>query len=608
MISLDLITHEPSLIIQIGLILILATLIALIARLLKQPIIPAYIAVGLILGPIGFGLIQDQEIIRSISELGIAFLLFVVGLEINIKRLKYVGLVASVGGVIQVVAIYILSLLIATELGFPFFESIIIGLVMAFSSTMLVIKLLADSEKLDTLHGKIILGILLIQDLIVIIAMALLSTVGDLQISTVALAILKGVGLFAMAFLLGKYVLPSVFNFAARTKELLFLTSLTTLFIFAILAHILDFSIAIGAFIAGLAIAGLPYNLDVEGRVKPLKDFFATLFFVSLGMQLTLTFPQGLLLKAAILLGVVIIAKPIIIMLTTSLFGYEKRISFLTGSNLGQLSEFSLILVTLPFVFDKISQELFSMVILLTIVTMLLTSYTYEFSNAFYRIFSPFLKILDLLRIKKKKLEYLRKHSNKEILLAGKHRMGSILYEELKRVKKRIIVIDHNPEVIRKMINNQQACIYGDIHNTEILDKAGLKRIKIIISTIPHEDDNLFLLAYTKSVNPRIKVFVTAGHLHQAAKLYAQGADYVILPHLLSGERVSSLLRKTLKDKSYVKSLGREHKKYLRYILKKGIATNHDRSNTKINKKKAKKIAKKTAKMRKKFKKKKKKR
>jgi Kef-type K+ transport system membrane component KefB len=379
---------------EIGLVVILATILSFIVRLFRQPLIPAYIIAGLILGPIGLGLIKDAVAIRALSELGISFLLFVVGLEINLKKLKYVGPAAIFGGLIQIVLIYFVGFYSALHFGLAQFEAIIIGLVLAFSSTMIVIKLLSDTEQLDTLHGRIVLGILLIQDLAVLIAIPLLATLGSFSISVVGIVLLKTLALVAIAFLFGKYIFPGLFSFAARLEELLFMSSVTVLFLFTLLAHFLEFSIAIGAFIAGLSLANLPYHHDIRGKVNSLKSFFATLFFVSLGMQLT-SFNTSMFTQLLVSFLIVIALKPVIIYIIVRLFGYEKRTAFLAGLSLGQISEFSLIIVTLPFVFSLLPASTFSMVILLAIITMILTSYILEFQDKIYMAYLPLLNLIE---------------------------------------------------------------------------------------------------------------------------------------------------------------------------------------------------------------------
>ena len=299
---------------DIGLIIIVATIVGYLARLLKQPLIPAYILTGLIIGPI-LGLVEDSNVILTLSEIGIAFLLFVVGLELNLKKLKDVASIAIFGGLMQFILLFISGFLIAIILGFVKTESVYIALIVAFSSTMVVVKILSDKRELDTLHGRIIIGFLLMQDLIAIIALSILTTLNNFSMAILVIALLKGIILLSVAVIASKFILPSLFRFAAKSQELLFLMALTTCFSFCIFANYIGqimmyffslpffenvilgnvlellkpgFSIAIGAFIAGVSIANLPYNVEIIGKVKPLKDFFATIFFVSLGLELLL--------------------------------------------------------------------------------------------------------------------------------------------------------------------------------------------------------------------------------------------------------------------------------------------------------------------------------
>ena len=555
---------EQGLLTDIGFLIIIATLLAFLAKLLKQPLIPAYILAGVILGPLVFGVIRDEVLIRHIAELGIAFLLFVVGLEINLKKLKYVGNVATIGGLIQVTLVYVIGYLAALRLGFGQFEAVILGLVVTFSSTMIVIKLLSDKGEIDTLHGKIVLGILIIQDIIVILALALISTFGNFDPMLIFYALMKGLSLFVLAFACGKFIFPRIFRFAAKSNELLFLSSLTVMFIFSIIAYMLDFSIAIGAFLGGLTLAHLPYHLDIIGKVNPIKSFFATIFFVAIGMELAPFSITQMLLPLLVLFFIIMLIKPTILFLITMFFGYEKRTSFLTGLSLAQNSEFSIILISLPFVLNLISKELFSSVIFLTVLKMILTSYLLEFKSSIYNVFSPFLTLFEKLPIPgKKKLEYLKRSKHKEVLLIGRHRMGGIFYDTLTRLRKSIIVIDNNPDIIRKMVNREESCIYGDLTSPEVLQKANLEKIKIIISTVPNEEDSIFLLNHVKKLNPKIKLLVTASHAYEANKLYKLGADYVILPNILSGEKVSLMLKNSLKDKSYLRKMKNKHTKFL---------------------------------------------
>ena len=549
---------------SIGLIIILATFMGYLAKLIKQPLIPSYIIAGVILGPLGLGLIHDEEAVKSLSEIGIAFLLFIVGLEIDLKKLKTVSAVSTFGGILQVALTFAAGFLTAIFLGFNQLTSIYVGLVVAFSSTMVVIKLLSDKEELDTLHGRIILGILIIQDLMVILALSLLTTFMNFSYIVLVSAIGKGLILLIISILVSKYILPPFFKFAAKSQELFGLLAISVCFAFAMLAHLTGFSIVIGAFIAGVGLASLPYNIDIIGRMMSLKDFFSTIFFISLGMQLVLIGTSMIIPLIALTLFVVFL-KPLIVMTLTTLFGYEKRTSFLTSMSLGQVSEFSLVMVTLAYYqFAHVTQEFFSMIVLLTVITITLTSYFIKHDNFIYLKISNSLKIFEKLSIDRKKLGYKRSDHKTQIVIFGCDRMGHIFLDALKKLHKAIKVVDFNPEIIDRLMKKKISCIYGDIMNTEILNSLKLENVKLVISTIPSETDNEFLIEHVKSKNIKIKIVVTSNHVQQAINLYESGADYVILPHVIGGKKVSGFLTSVVKGK---KDLTEVRKKHLRELL-----------------------------------------
>ncbi len=553
---------------DIGLIIIVATIVGYLARLLKQPLIPAYILTGLIIGPL-LGLVEDSNMILTLSEIGIAFLLFVVGLELNLKKLRDVASISIFGGLMQFVLLFAFGFLIAATLGFLTIEATYVALIVAFSSTMVVVKLLSDKRELDTLHGRIIIGFLLMQDLIAIVALSILTTLNNFSMAILVIALLKGVILLSVAVIASKFILPSLFKFAAKSQELLFLMALTTCFFSSIFANYIGqiiiyvfkipffnfvladsvlnllkpgFSIAIGAFIAGVSIANLPYNVEIIGKVKPLKDFFATIFFVSLGLELLLGEMRTILVPLIIFTLFVIIFKPLLTMVICSLFNYKKRTSFLSSISLAQVSEFSLIIVAQGLILGHISKGVFSLTILLAIITIALTSYLIQFDNNIYVKLSVFLQIFEKIGTRTKKMEYIPEDKKTDIILCGYNRIGYSIVKTVQKMKKSLLIVDFNPDVIKRLIARKVPCIYGDIGDSEILERIGLNKAEMVISTVPEEQDNLLLIKKTKDVNKRALIFVTANQVDEALTLYDAGADYVILPHLLGGDHVSILL------------------------------------------------------------------
>lgn len=558
-------SFPQSLLFTVGLVLIVATFFAYIAKVFKQPLIPAYIIAGLVLGPMGLKIIQDVDIIQSLSEIGIVFLLFIVGLEMDLKKLKSVGMVTVITGILQVILTFLAGYAIALLLGFDATNAMYAGLVIAFSSTMIVIKLLFDEDELNTLHGRIILGVLFMQDLIVILVLMVLGTNGIFSFSALGTSLFKLAILLLIAFIVNRFIAFRIFRFAAKSSELLFLLSVATCFVFAMGAYLLDFSIAIGAFFGGVTLANLPYNLNIVARISSLKDFFATIFFVSLGLQLVFTTISSLIFPFFVLLALVLILKPLIIMVILSFLGYDKRNSFVSSVAMAQISEFGLILVLTG---QNVSKELFSITILLAIVTIALTAYIMKYEIYVYNKFSRFLSIFEKLSKKHRQIGFEYK-DHPEIILFGANRVGGTFLRTYHHLKKKVLVIDFNPEIIEQLKKEMTPCMYGDITNLEILRRVNFSSAKVVISTVQREQDNIFLLNYVKAIRSDALVILTSKTIDEAIVLYNAGADYVLVPTVKSGEIISGLLGKYLEDKKGLSKLKQEHMKTLKMERKK---------------------------------------
>lgn len=533
---------EANIFFEIGLIMVLATMFAYLARILNQPLIPAYVLAGLILGPF-FHVIENEQVIHTLSEIGIAFLLFIVGLEIDIRKLWSVGPVSIMGGLTQMVAVFGVTFIAMGAFGFSSLTATYLGIVAALSSTMVVIKLLSDKKEIDTLHGRIVLGILLVQDIAAIIALFILGTLGNLSVTSFVLQLANGIIVFILAVLAGRYILPKLFHYAARNQELLFVSTIAIAFSFAIVFSKIGFSVAIGAFVAGVILASLPYAPGMVGKIKPLRDFFAVMFFVSLGMQLVITTLWDFLFPLVVLSIIVIIFKPIILMFLTSFYGYKKHTAFMAGISLAQVSEFSLIIATLGLLSGHITEEIFSMTIIMAVFTILTTSYFMQFSERFFSRFGKHFHFLDKFSPDSTSLELkAKKRPKNHIVLCGHNRIGHSIVNKLKTMKKPLFVIDYNPEVIKHLVKQKVPCVYGDIEDEEVLERANLENASMLISTVPLRQESMMLIHKAKTLHPNIVVFVTANDIDTALDLYKEGADYVILPHLLGGEHVSFLL------------------------------------------------------------------
>lgn len=535
---------------DLSLIIILSTSLAIILWKFKQPPILAYIIAGALIGK---GLIK--EYFYLFSDLGVAFLLFLVGIELSLNKIKNLGVVSTVIGIGQIIFTGFFGYLLCFLLGFSHISSLYISIALTFSSTIIIIKLLSEKNDLDTLYGRIAVGFLLVQDFFAVIALLFLGigAPSSQSLSAILRAIFSGIELFALSFLFGKYILPKIFNSISKSQELLFLSSISWCLFFMYIAYIMNFSVQIGAFLAGISLASLPFSYEISAKIKPLRDFFVVLFFVLLGTQLSLKINFSVIILSLF----VLIGNPLIVYLLMILLRYRKRTSFFASLATAQISEFSLILANLGVSLGHISQETFSIIATVGAITIAISSYMIIFSEKLYKIFSSFLFERKITVEKFKVPKNLKNH----IILIGCHRLGYSILEYLKEAKKRFIVIDFNPEIIKMLEKNNVSYIYGDATDTEILDKANIKKSILIVSTIPNLEENIFIVNKAKSLGKYI--IVTANHLMDAKELYNAGADYVILPHFLGGEKVKSLLQNIFKDIKIINKIRNNHINYI---------------------------------------------
>lgn len=546
--------NSQTVLFELGIVIIVAALFGYISRILKQPLIPAYLLSGILLSPLVFGVIKNTELIRNLAEIGIIFLLFLIGLEMDIGKLKSVGRATLITGLFQIVLTFIFGYWLALQIGLGAKDATYAGIILASSSTMIVLKLLVDENKLHTLHGRIVLGILFVQDIFVILAMGLL--LGNTSLNPASALIKVGTFLILIvtAYLINRFIASKIFHFAAKSGELLLILSLAVCFLFALLASALGYSVAIGAFLGGITIGNLPYTTNLIGRIGSLKDFFSTIFFVGLGLQLPTISFSSLVQPFFLFLLAIIIFKPFIIMLFLAILGYDKRNAFASGILLGQVSEFGLILALSA---SDMSPTLFSLTILLGIISIGLTSYIAKYELWIYNHLNFLLTPLDKLAKKKKILGY-DHHTQKTVVLFGCNRMGGTLLASLRSLKNDLIIVDFNPDVIVRLQKEKISCVYGDMTNTEVLKNINPRNLRLIISTVPSRQDSLALLKQLKTFRSKALVFVTAETLDDAIALYSACADYVIVPHIMSGEHIGHILNKYVNDPEGLRKVRKE--------------------------------------------------
>lgn len=556
-----------NLLVDIGVVIIVAAIFALLVKAIKQPYIIGYILAGIVIGPIGLGWVSDYDSIITLSELGIVFLLFIVGLELDIRKVKHLGFAAFVTGIGQIIFTFLITMIFLNSLGFELIQILFLSLAFTLSSTIVVIKLYSDRNEMNTLHARIALGILLVQDFVAVMALTMITSITDISVPVILGALFKSLGIFSFAILMGTFALKPLFRKVAGSRELLTLFAVAWLFVMVLISYKLEFSIAIGAFLAGVSMAALPFTTEIVSKTTSLRDFFATIFFVALGMQVLI--PTDWTVPIVISLFV-LIGNSFIVLVIMSVLGFKSRVAFTTGIGVAQISEFSLILGALGLEIGIIDKELMSIIALVAVITFIGSSYMVTQEKMLYRILRKPLKLFEKLSTKKLDFGFKPDQFQEEALLFGGNRIGHSVLSEFKKLKLKFLVVDFNPEIIRRLTAQKIPCLYGDGGDPEILSKLNFKKVKIVVSTITGINENLLILKRAKSKRKKTTVIVTATDIEDALTLYKAGAHYVILPHFLGGERLSLLVRETHKDLKRLIDVKFKHLKELKERQKLG--------------------------------------
>lgn len=548
---------------EIALVVVSAVFAGFIAHVLRQPVIIGFLAAGILLGYSDYIELTHLGLIENLSSIGVALLLFLVGLEMNLKELKHVTGSALLVGLGQIIFTFGLGFLIASFLGFATVAALYIGIALTFSSTIIIIKLLSEKKDLNSLYGQVALGILLVQDFVAILFLILIPGLGGGEgiLLNVVYTLLKGFGLVMLIFIASK-VLPKVLESIGRSQEMLYLFGIAWALGVSALSGAVGLSVEVGGFLAGLALASSSTHFQIGARLRPLRDFFIILFFVSLGAQALHGETHIQLIPAVVFALFVLVGNPLIVMFLMGALGYRSRTSFLTSMSIAQISEFSLIVVALGYNVGHIEQGVVSLVTLVGIFTIFVSSYFIVYGGRLYQIFRPVVKVFEF---RKKFIEDLPKTFElaNHVVLVGAHHMGGSILEALVNAKVDFVVVDFNPEVIKDLKESDIPVIYGDIVDPDIRERTQLAKARVVISTIPTFADNLGIIKATKRRGKKIRVVVTAENEWEANELYRAGADYVMTPHLIGGRELAAAIGKDT-DLDNLEGMRKRDRKILR--------------------------------------------
>jgi Kef-type K+ transport system membrane component KefB len=531
-------------VVELSLLLVLATVISVVAKLLRQPLVVGFIITGILAGPFGLNLIHSSEELEVFSQIGIIFLLFIVGLHLNPKIIGEVGKVSLITGIGQILFTSIIGFFIATFLGIDRVAALYVAIALTFSSTIIVLKLLSDRGDLQKLYAKIAIGFLLVQDvaatLILIVVGIVAQSNNDSAALVIGLTLLKGVGIFIALLLITTFVLPRLTKFLAGSQELLFIFSAAWGLALATVFSVIGFSMEIGALVAGVTLASTTFADEMASRLKPLRDLFILIFFILLGSQMVVSDIGSLLLPAVLLSVFVLVGNPIIVIMLMNVLGYSRKTGFMAGLTVAQISEFSLILGALGFQVGHVSQETLSLITLVGLITIAGSTYLILYADKLYPALSKFLSAIEL--VKKKPTESTKNIKTAQIYLFGYDRVGSYFVQAFNRLKLPFVVIDFNPASIERLESLGIPCMYGDASDPEFLDDLPFDQVKLCVSTIPDFSTNALIQQFVNNTSSQAITVLLAFDAAEAKQLYQQGTSYVLLPHYIGAKHVASMI------------------------------------------------------------------
>lgn len=538
---------EQPIFIQLSLVMVLAAVVALLARSFKQPLIIAYIATGFLAGPSVFNIIHDRETFHSFSEMGITLLLFIIGLGLNISIIKTTGKPVLLSFVARSLAVGSLGYVAGQFFGFSQTESIIMAIALLFSSTIIVVKSLSDKKEQSRLYGQLAVGILLVEDIAATLALLYVSTSGSGSggangiILLLAKAVLLGT---ALAFI-GGILMPKLTKMFAASQELLYIFAIGWAFGVASMFFYAGFSIEVGALFAGVTLSHLAYVQAIATRLKPLRDFFIVLFFVGLGESLVLGNLGVALLPAITFSFIVLLSKPLFTMISLGLLGYTKQTSFKTGVHLSQISEFSIVLIVLAVNKKLVGDEFITIAALTALITIAISAYLMKYDDRLYHFYQKQLSIFERSTTKRE----LNSLGHYPLVLLGYKQGGYSFVQTFRQMKKRYVVIDYNPDVIENLENQHINHIYGDATDLELLDEIGVHKSELVISTINDASTNRMLARHIVKTNEDAIFICHAANLDDASTLYEAGASYVIVAHYIGNEHLNNFIKRNGSNK-----------------------------------------------------------
>lgn len=530
---------------QVALIFLVAIVVGMAAKFAKQPLIIAYIVVGILLGPSAFNVVSSGEEIALLAKMGIAILLFLVGLKLDTGLIRSTGKVALYTGVGQVVFTAGIGYLLIVLLGYDALPALYIAVALTFSSTIIIVKLLSDKRELDQLHGQIAVGFLIVQDILVIVAMVVIVAIGTPGSSSDPVnlfTILLGSVLFLVgAALLARFVVPRLLDWVAKSPELTLLFGVGWAVSLAAASSLLGLSMEIGAFVAGVTLASSPYRESMSGRMISLRDILLLFFFIQLGSSLEFADAAAQLWPALVLSVFVLVGNPIIVMIIMGVMGYRSKVSFKAGLAVAQISEFSLILIALGYSLGQVDKSVLSLVTLVGIITITLSTYLILYSDQIYNKMPRLLSIFER-QDKAESVDEEAQAARYDVIIIGAGRLGGAIANGLRAKGATILMVDQNPDLLRGIRGKGVDTLFGDITDSEFSASLPLNEADSFICSVPERSANLVVLEMLQRYGYRGRITLTAMDANTAELFKENPAVSVVTPLLDAADDIVNQL------------------------------------------------------------------
>ena len=541
---------------EVATLLMLAAIVGFAGILLRQPLIVSFIAVGILAGPSVLDVVHAEAQIELLSELGIAVLLFLVGIKLDIKLIRSLGAVALVTGLGQVAFTAGIGFVIGLAMGMDAVTSLYVAVALTFSSTIIIVKLLSDKREIDSLHGQIALGFLIVQDLVVVLAMIVLSTLGigagtdGGGAGEIAMVLLAGVALVGLVILFVRYVANPLSARLAHAPELLVIFAIAQATVFATVADIIGLGKELGGLLAGISLASTPYRETISARLAPLRDFLLLFFFISLGSTLNLGLLGENLGEALIFSAFVLIGNPLIVLAIMGAMGYRRRTGFLAGLTVAQISEFSLIFITMGLALGHVGEEALGLVTLVGLVTIAVSVYMITYSHWLYEHFGRYLSMFERAETPREPGGHADgRPGGTDILIFGMGRFGTAMGLRLQKRGYAVMGIDFNPSAVRRAKQLGLRAEYGDATDPEFVSSLPLEHAAWVVSTVPrhptglsHEDSRHTLMQIIEAEPFRGKIAMASHNALETEELQRRGADTVLEPFQDAADRAVDLI------------------------------------------------------------------